>query len=353
MMKQELINNGHFVAQIIKDLNRYCRAEPNDIKIAVDLILRKKVINPDIFIGSLFSSLMHVEDESIVKYALLGALDLDKILDKKIILNKDVYSIGGSGKDDIKTFNVSSVSSIVAAAMGVNIFKVGAPGTSNKLGSKNILDSLRVLKINKIENIKREIKNKNFLYMSVDDIVPELFRFYDGTFFYPNVMSYGLLPLVTPVRLAGMIYGISDPRVELSARVLKKFGMRNILVVAGMDEKNKKFIDEISVIGKTKIAYLNKRGIIEKFSFNPKRIGIRYSAYQNILEAKNKEMAKNKILNILKGKSSEIELDFVAVNVGAVLFISGSVSSIEAGYFSAKNFLKSGKSFDYFKNFLL
>lgn len=352
MNKNTINKNVKVVSALIKKLNRKEKIKVDNVRKAVTIVLKKEVSCRDIFLGSLFSSLMYINDPLVLKGAIQGALDLDKIMFKKIDLGKKIYAIGGSGKDDVKTFNISSIASIVVAAMGVSIFKVGAPGTSNKLGSQDLLDYLGVFKIDKIEHIKKHI-DKNFLYMSVDNIVPNLFSSYDGTFFYPNVLSYGLLPLITPIRISGMIYGLSNPNIEISAKILKIFGMRNVLVVAGMDSSGEKFFDEISVIGKTKIAYIDKCGNIKEKIFNPKTVGLFYKNYKNILELKDQKTAKIRAVNILKGNATSIEMDSVAINVGGLLFLSDRTTSIEKGYFMAIDFLKSGKAFNYFKKLII
>lgn len=336
-----------FVANVIKKINRGVLVDGFDVRKAVKIVLNGQVEGSKVFLGSLFSSLMHVNDTNVIKSAILGSLDLDKIMEKKVKVKEKIYSIGGSGKDDIKTFNVSSTASILVASMGLKIFKIGAPGTSNACGSKELFENIGVKKIQKISNIALTAKRTNFLYMPVDKIVPNLFDAYDANFYYPNVLSYGLLPLVTPVKLSGMVYGLAHPEIKISANILSDFGMRNFLIVCGM-HKDRYFLDEISVTGNTKICHIDNNGKINDFVFNPKKIGILHTDFNDILEVKGGyDKSKKKALKILSGNGSKIENDLIAVNAGAILFLSKKSDSLKAGYQEAKKHLKNGTAMQY------
>ena len=168
----------------------------------------------------------------------------------KVIVDDYKYLIDtcGTGGDSLQTFNVSTLSAIIAAAAGAKVAKHGGRSVSSKCGSADVLEALGV-------NVNLDHKRLGHL---VDTIGI-------GFMFAPNyhpAMKYvapvrkelqirtifNLLgPLTNPASAKRQIVGVYSKELTVTcAKVLQKLGSEHVLVVHGDDG-----MDEISITGKT------------------------------------------------------------------------------------------------------
>lgn len=118
-----------------------------DTKQCLIYLLDHKLGNAnDVCFGALFASLQ-AKGPSIEEVAGLmdAVLDYDRIpIEIKRNFASPLCGIIGSGKDDLKTFNVSSMSSIVAAAAGVKVVKNGSRAEASVAGATDVFETLWV-----------------------------------------------------------------------------------------------------------------------------------------------------------------------------------------------------------------
>ena len=62
----------------------------------------------------------------------------------KLLHDKNVLEIVGTGRDGSNSFNISTTASIVIAAAGVPVAKHGSRAASSKCGSADVLEALGV-----------------------------------------------------------------------------------------------------------------------------------------------------------------------------------------------------------------
>ena len=260
----------------------------------------------------------------------------------KVIVEDSQYLIDtcGTGGDSLQTFNVSTISAIVAAAAGAKVAKHGGRSVSSKCGSADVLEALGV-------NVNLDHKN---LGMLVDHCGI-------GFMFAPNyhpAMKYvapvrkdlgirtmfNLLgPLTNPASAKRQVVGVySKELTKTFAKVLQKLGSKHVLVVHGEDG-----MDEISITGRTFVAEL-KDNIIKEYTIEPSLYNLKTGSLKDIV-VEDSSQSKKIIFDILNGKLS-VARDITLLNAGAAIYIAGLAENINSGIKIAEDIIDQGKAME-------
>lgn len=260
----------------------------------------------------------------------------------KVIIKNPNYLIDtcGTGGDSLQTFNVSTVSAIIASAAGAKVAKHGGRSVSSKCGSADVLEALGV-------DVNLDHKRLGKLVDAIGI----------GFMFAPNyhpAMKYvapvrkeleirtmfNLLgPLTNPASAKRQIIGVYSKALTLTfAKVLQKMGSQHVLVVHGEDG-----MDEISITGKTFVAEL-KNNVIKEYTITPSLFELNQGSLQDII-VEDSSQSKKMILDILKGKAC-VGRDIALLNAGAAIYISSLADSIKTGVKIASDIVDQGKAFE-------
>jgi anthranilate phosphoribosyltransferase len=242
----------------------------------------------------------------------------------------------GTGGDGIQTFNVSTVSALVAAAAGAKVAKHGGRSVSSSCGSADVLEALGV--------------NVNLTPAQVASAVEEIGI---GFMFAPNHHSamkhaapvrrelgvrtlFNLLgPLTNPANAKRQIMGVFSPALTVKlAQVLQQLGSEHVLVVCGADG-----MDEISFTGDSHVAEL-KNGQVSEYTINPAQFGLPVHSLASI-QIDNAEQSKAMILAVLNGELGAAR-DIVLLNAGAAIYVAGLADSLAAGINKAAEVIDQG-----------
>ena len=244
----------------------------------------------------------------------------------------------GTGGDSLQTFNVSTMSAIIAAAAGVKVAKHGGRSVSSKCGSADVLEALGV--------------NVNLDHVQIGELVNNIGI---GFMFAPNyhpAMKYvapvrkelggrtlfNLLgPLTNPARAKQQLLGVYQKDLTIVlARVLEKMGSTHVMVVSGEDG-----MDEISITGKTFVAELKNNAVVE-YVVEPEMYDIPIGRLEDIT-VKDVMHSKAMMMDILKGKPSAAR-NISLLNAGAAIYVSGLAENIKMGIDRAKDVVDSGEA---------
>ena len=260
----------------------------------------------------------------------------------KVIVEDSQHLIDtcGTGGDSLQTFNVSTISAIVAAAAGAKVAKHGGRSVSSKCGSADVLEALGV-------NVNLDHKN---LGMLVDHCGI-------GFMFAPNyhpAMKYvapvrkdlgirtmfNLLgPLTNPASAKRQVVGVySKELTKTFAKVLQKLGSKHVLVVHGEDG-----MDEISITGRTFVAEL-KDNIIKEYTIEPSLYNLKTGSLKDIV-VEDSSQSKKIIFDILNGELS-VARDITLLNAGAAIYIAGLAENINSGIKIAEDVIDQGKAME-------
>ncbi|MCE3039289.1 bifunctional anthranilate synthase component II/anthranilate phosphoribosyltransferase [Helicobacter anatolicus] len=246
----------------------------------------------------------------------------------------DIVGTGGSMQ---KTFNVSTISSIILASMGVNVLKHGNRAVTSQCGSADLIQGLGI-------NLNMDIKTSLQCYQKSHFTFLFAQKFHHTLKNLSNVRKalgfktlFNLIgPLINPSNNTHQILGVFDKKyTEVMAQTLQILGIQHALVVSGFDG-----YDEISLSSPTQITELfnNK---IKTYTFTPQEVGLEYANYQ-VLKGGDTLLNTKIALDIFNNIPSP-RLELVAINAGAALYVYGNVSSIKEGYLAIKKHLKTKK----------
>ena len=254
--------------------------------------------------------------------------------------SENVLDTCGTGGDGACTFNISTISALVACGAGITVAKHGNKSVSSKCGSADLLIELGVkvdLEPEKVEASLAEI-GFGFLYApllhkAMKYAMPVRKKMGVRTIF--NILG----PLTNPAGAAYQLLGVYEAGLtEVLARVLKNLGSKHVLVVHGEDG-----LDEVTTTGKTQISEL-KDGRIKTYKISPSEFGIKRVSPQDL---KGGDVSVNAKItdDILKGKAGP-QRDIVLLNAGCAIYAADKAASIKKGIAKAAEAIDSGKALE-------
>ncbi|KAJ2510021.1 anthranilate phosphoribosyltransferase [Coemansia sp. RSA 1939] len=255
-----------------------------------------------------------------------------------------VVDIVGTGGDGWNTFNISTTSALVAAAAGLQVAKHGSRASSSNCGSADLLESLGCdLGIVSPSDVAELVSKYRFCFLFSSTFHPSM-RYLAKSrreLGFPTPFNV-LGPLTNPVLPDRAVIGVHSKSLgPMMAEALKLLGRRNYAVVCG-DEN----LDEISIAGTTHVWHIQENGDITNYTIHPSDFGVPThplsEAAGSSLE-ENKETLTRLLNNNLEAKDEAIR-DFVLVNTGFLLYISGIALSMKEGATIARETLESGKA---------
>ncbi|MCE5297070.1 MAG: anthranilate phosphoribosyltransferase [Euryarchaeota archaeon] len=252
----------------------------------------------------------------------------------------------GTGMDTIKTFNISTAASIVAAADGIFMAKHGARAITSKCGTVDVVEALGVDVECDVSVVKRSIENAGI-------------GMFNGTSgkVHPQALGRILsqIRFGTVLNMAGSLanpalptYGVrgvySLEMLMPVAQTMKEIGYRRAYVVHGMDAQERRGLDELSTLGPTHVAELTEDGNIETFAISYEGLGIDQADEKVIMCKLNREAEAIEQVRVLSGEDHGSRRDIVCFNAAPIMYITGHASSLEEGYHKACDLIDSGKA---------
>ncbi|KAJ1962757.1 anthranilate phosphoribosyltransferase [Dipsacomyces acuminosporus] len=343
-------------------------------------ILKHLILEPEGFTpehaASGLRSIMHGEASDAQMGGFLTALKLrgvdkepqmiaalaQEMLDKALIpiletdqKNRDefgiVADIVGTGGDGWNTFNISTTSSMVAAAAGLQVAKHGSRASSSNCGSADLLESLGCeLDTIAPSDVAELLDKHRFCFLFASTFHPSM-RYLAKTrreLGFPTPFNV-LGPLTNPVVPNRAVIGVhSKPLGPVMAEALKILGHTNYAVVCG-DEN----LDEISIAGITHVWHIQEDGEIKYYTIHPNDFGV---DTHPLSDAAGSTLEENKatLLRLLNNKLEDSDIpirDFVMVNTGFLLHLSGVAGSLQEGAEIARKTLESGRVMDLLNKF--
>jgi anthranilate phosphoribosyltransferase len=253
----------------------------------------------------------------------------------------------GTGGDHIKTFNVSTTAAFIVAGAGISVAKHGNRSVTSRSGSADALEKLGL--------------NLNVEPKKVEEAIEKVgIGFIFAPVFHPAMKHVAGLRRELGIRTVFNILGtLSNPAfanaqvigvydcslVEKISEVLRALGLEEAMVVHGLDG-----LDEISTIGKTRIAWL-KNGEIKTFEASPEDFRVRKASSNEIMVTSSEESAEL-VFKILAGQLSgdDPKVDIALVNAAAGIMVGGKAEDFSYAMDLAKESIESGAAYAKLKN---
>ena len=251
---------------------------------------------------------------------------------------KHLIDTCGTGGDSLQTFNVSTVSALIAAAAGARVAKHGGRSVSSKCGSADVLEKIGV-NVNLTHNQMTDLVDKigiGFMFApnyhpAMKYVAPVRKDLGVRTFF--NILG----PLTNPANAPSQIVGVYDSSLcSIFVQVLNILGSNHVMSVSGRDG-----MDEISITGPTFVAELKDKHIKE-YTINPEDFNISRGNIEDI-KVDSVEQSEQMIMTILDGKHSTAR-NISALNAGAAIYISGLTKDIGSGVNKAIEVIDNGSA---------
>ena len=250
--------------------------------------------------------------------------------------HSDALEIVGTGGDRSGSFNISTTSAFVVASCGVPVAKHGNRAASSRCGAADVLEALGARIDLPPERTQEILRDCNFGFMFAQ-------RYHDSMRYVAPVRKelgfrtvFNILgPLTNPAAAGSQLSGVySKSMITPMARVLARMGVRNALVVYGVDG-----LDEISVSNITLCTEV-RDGALQDYVLSPEDFGIKRHPHDDLLGGGPTENAA--ITRAVLSGQKGAKRDAVLVNAGAGLYTVGKVKSIRDGMEMAAQAIDSG-----------
>ena len=254
--------------------------------------------------------------------------------------NNHLVDTCGTGGDKSGTFNISTISALVAAGAGCSVAKHGNRSVSSQCGSADVLKALGVNLELSPEQVGQCIDETGIGFLFAP-MLHSAMKYAIGPRREMGVRTiFNVLgPLTNPAGAKRQLMGVFDGSLtEPLAHVLKELDSEHVMIVHGEDG-----LDEITLTGNTRISEL-KDGSVVTYDIHPEDFGFKTCSSADLKggdPASNAEIAKR----ILRGEKGA-KRDVVLMNAGAVIYTGGKADSYEAGIEIAAETIDNGKAMD-------
>jgi anthranilate phosphoribosyltransferase len=258
--------------------------------------------------------------------------------------NFDYLDTCGTGGDEKRSINISTLSALTLGSLGIKIAKHGNRSVSSLCGSSDLLSALDYnVTVSHLEAEKRLLE-KGFTFLFAPHWHPSMkfaveTRKQLGFRTVFNILGPMSNPFSPPFQILGVYAPELLPKVM---HVLTRLGTKAAIVCNSVDG-----FDEFSIFADTKYL-LYQNGEVSEHLFSPDSLGLENLKDEEIF-CKTKEEAVSLSGKVLAGEIITGSYA-VALNSGAGLFLMGKADSVKEGFQVALGQLKSGKVLEYFQN---
>ena len=251
----------------------------------------------------------------------------------------------GTGMDTIKTFNISTAASIVAAAGGIIMAKHGARAITSKCGAVDILETLGVDVECDVGLVKRSIEKAGigiFNGMSGKVHPSALYRILSQIRFGTILNIAG--SLANPALPVYGVRGVYSQNMVLPiAEAMREIGYKRAFVVHGRSLDDIRGMDELSTLGRTYVAELTEDGIIGEYTISSEDLGVTKADESSLLHQGDRFEEAIKLLRVLSGVDKGSRREIVCLNASPLLCITDNAGDLIEGMDKAADIIDSGK----------
>lgn len=254
--------------------------------------------------------------------------------------SQGLAEIVGTGGDGKGSFNISSMSALVASSCGQAMAKHGNRAVSSKSGAADFFEALGINIMAKPEKTAELIKKTGFGFLMAP-VYHSAMRFAApirkalGIKTIFNVLG----PLLNPANAEFEVLGVySKELLKDYAHAAKSLGAKRVMVVNSVDG-----YDEISPCAITNVYQIDEKGNENQYMIDPANFGIT-DADENELYGGNGMDNAKLALEVLNGGGRKTIRYAVGLNAGAVLYLCGKTRTLKDGYRMALDALDSGKA---------
>lgn len=260
----------------------------------------------------------------------------------------------GTGMDTLKTFNISTAASLIAAADGVYLAKHGARAITSRCGVVDILEELGVDVDCDMEIVKKSIESAGIGIFNGNSpkVHPTaLFRILSKIRFGTILNMAG--SLANPAAPSYGVRGVYSPELIIPViETMREIGYERAIVFHGLNHDGTLGMDEVSILGQTKVAELFPDGEIESYNLLPEDFDIVDAREEELLCSFERSEEAIHFIRILGGHSKGSRRDIVCLNTAPILYMMGKSKSWEDGFRRANEIIDNGAVIDRLKEWV-
>lgn len=256
------------------------------------------------------------------------------------VAGSGMAEIVGTGGDGKGSFNISSMSALVAASCGQRVAKHGNRAVSSKSGAADFYENLGLKIMAKPEQTAKLVEETGFGFLMAP-VYHAAMRFAGpvrkvlGIKTIMNVLG----PLLNPAGAEYEVLGVySASLLEDYARAAKKLGAKRVMVVCSRDG-----YDEISPLVPTDVFQIDEKGKEYRYVIDPAKFGISGCDEEELMGGDGAENAAL-AMEVLNGGGRKTIKAAVGLNTAALLYLCGKVKTLKEGYDMALDAIDSGKT---------
>jgi len=284
------------------------------------------------------SYVLALNEKGITADSIFDAATVMRQFAKQVDIQDKNYLVDtcGTGGDGIQTFNVSTLSAIVAASAGVKVAKHGGRSVSSKCGSADVLEALGVNVNLAPEKVASLVNDIGIAFMFAPNFHPAMryaapVRKKLGVRTIFNVLG----PLANPASATHQVLGVYEAHLtETMAEVLSQLGSEHVMVVHGEDG-----MDEISISSGTRISELKNKSITT-YTIKPTDFGLNMADLKTI-QVDNVDASKAMMLDVLERHEGP-HRDITLLNAGAAIYVSELTPTLKEGIEKAASVIDQG-----------
>ncbi len=244
----------------------------------------------------------------------------------------------GTGADNSRSVNVSTLAALVAAAAGVKVAKHGNRSVSGVCGSADLLEMFGVKIDLPADKIQACLEKTGFAFFFAPQFHPATRLAMPARRKIQGKTIFNLLgPLSNPAGADFQLVGVYEKKLTaLLAEVMKALGIQRALAVCGFDG-----LDEITTTGETFVSEWSGQ-TTRSYALHPGDFGIP-TALAADLRCDTKEEALDSGQRVLKGEAGP-KTDIVALNAAAAIYIAGKAKNLHEGLEMARDVLTEKKA---------
>ena len=242
----------------------------------------------------------------------------------------------GTGGDGAGSFNISTAVALLVAELGIPVAKHGNRSVSSRCGSADVLEAAGGRLDAPPDAARRSLDEIGICFLfapayhaGVRHATPVRKALGTRTIF--NLLG----PLANPSRPPLQLMGVYDPALCLPlAKTLGMLGAEVALVVHGSG------LDEVALHGPTTAA-LWRDGQLAELELTPEEAGLNRRPIDEI-EGGTPESNLELLVKVLEGRGTPACLDTVALNAGALAWVTRRAPTLARGVSAAREALAGG-----------
>uniref|UniRef100_A0A7S1WZY8 anthranilate phosphoribosyltransferase n=1 Tax=Tetraselmis chuii TaxID=63592 RepID=A0A7S1WZY8_9CHLO len=249
----------------------------------------------------------------------------------------DVVDIVGTGGDDIGSVNISTGSSVIAAAAGAKVAKHGNRSVSSLCGSADVLEALGVVVDLGPEEIAECLEETGIAFMFAPRFHPAMKAVVPVRKSLKVRTAFNFLgPMLNPADAKYALVGVYDTSVSRKmAEALMRLDMKKALVVHSHG------LDELTPMGDADVVEVTPEGV-KHYILNPRDLGIPACTVED-LKGGDAQFNAQVLRDVFAGQRGAVA-DALCLNAGVALAAAQVASSPEEGVAMAQEVQRSGKA---------